>query len=477
VSSILTSAETARLVALQAEAERRASSKLAIYFPDTGPLAREKYPKQLDFFALGKTVSQRLFMAANRVGKSEAGAYETTLHLTGRYPSWWEGYRCEGPIEAWCVGTNSQTTRDIVQHKLLGSVSKLGSGMIPAHLIVRTIPSRGLPGALEGAVVRHISGGESLLGLKTYEQGRQSFEGTAKHVIWCDEEPPADCYTEMLYRTLTTKGIVFTTFTPLQGMSEVVKGFLEPETDEAKGVKGYIQAGWQDVPHLDPSMQDAMRATTPPYQLAARTAGEPALGSGAIYPMAERECLVPTAPIPENWPRVYALDVGWNKTAVIWGAQNPGNGQIVLYDEHYMGHGEPASHAAAILARGAWVRGVIDPASAGSNQVDGRALIDIYGRLGLRLDPAINAVEAGLMETWNLLVSGRLKVQEHLQNWRAEFRRYHRDEQGKIVKRSDHLMDATRYLVMSGRGLMRVAPRPAPPHRVTHASDADWMSA
>jgi phage terminase large subunit-like protein len=477
MSSVLTQAEQARLTALQSEAERRASSKLANYFPETGPCARAHYPKQLDFFALGKTTSQRLFMAANRVGKSEAGAYETTLHLTGQYPDWWMGRRFRAPIEAWCVGTNSQTTRDIVQQKLLGRVQDIGSGMIPAHLIVRTIASRGLPGALEGAVVRHVSGGESVLGLKTYEQGRQSFEGTAKHVIWCDEEPPADCYTEMLYRTLTTKGMIFTTFTPLQGMSEVVKGFLEPETEDADGVKGYIQAGWQDVPHLDPDMQNAMRSTTPPYQIAARTAGEPALGSGAIYPMAEREILVPTAKVPSSWPKVYAMDVGWNKTAVVWAAQNPGNGQIVLYDEHYMGHGEPASHAAAIQARGDWMHGVIDPAAAGSSQADGRALIDIYGRLGLKLDPATNTVEAGLMDTWNLLVSGRLKVQEHLQNWRSEFRRYHRDEQGKIVKSGDHLMDATRYLIMSGRSLMRVPPVLRAPLRPRSASDADWMSA
>ena len=171
------------------------------------------------------------------------------------------------------------------------------------------------------------------------------------------------------------------------------------------------------------------------------------------------------------------MDVGWNKTAVIWGAKNPGSGQIVLYDEHYMGHGEPASHAEAIRARGDWMHGVIDPASAGSSQADGRALIDIYGRLGLKLDPAMNAVEAGLTDTWNLLVSGRLKVQEHLQNWRSEFRRYHRDEQGKIVKNSDHLMDATRYLVLSGQPLMRIPPARVVQRRLNTASDADWMSA
>ena len=162
-----------------------------------------------------------------------------------------------------------------------------GTGMVPGHLIVSTISSRGLPGALEGGVIRHVSGGNSLLGLKTYEQGRQSFEGTSKDVIWCDEEPPADCYTEMLYRTVTTKGIVMVTFTPLQGMSEVVKGFLEPESDIAADFKTFIQAGWKDVPHLDAEEQRALMATTPPYQIAARTEGEPSLGSGAIYPIAE----------------------------------------------------------------------------------------------------------------------------------------------------------------------------------------------
>ena len=416
-------------------------------------------------------------MAANRVGKSEAGAYELTCHLTGLYPPWWEGRRFEKPVECWAVGTNSQTTRDIVQAKLLGSVQMPGTGMVPAHLIVSTISSRGLPGALEGAVIRHISGGNSLLGLKTYEQGRPSFEGTSKDVIWCDEEPPADCYTEMLYRTVTTKGIVMVTFTPLQGMSDVVKGFLEPESDIAVDFKTFIQAGWKDVPHLDAEEQRALMATTPPYQIAARTEGEPSLGSGAIYPIAEREILVPTAEIPSSWPRVYAMDVGWNRTAVIWGAKDPGSGRIVLYDEHYRGHGEPASHAEGVRARGAWMRGVIDPASSGSNQIDGRKLIDIYARLGLHLEPAVNAVEAGLTETWNLLVSGRLVVQEHLTNWRSEFRKYHRDEQGKIVKASDHLMDATRYLIISGREHMKTAPRPALSSHPARVSDTGWMSA
>ena len=47
------------------------------------------------------------------------------------------------------------------------------------------------------------------------------------------------------------------------------------------------------------------------------------------------------------------MDVGWNRTAAVWGATDPGSGRIILYDEHYRGQGEPASHAEAIKARGA----------------------------------------------------------------------------------------------------------------------------
>lgn len=466
------STSTEELAAVIAELERRQSCKFGQYFTDSGPYPRAKYPKHLAFFDAGLRFKERLFMAANRVGKSEGGAFEVTCHLTGRYPTWWTGRRFDGPVEVWACGTTSETTRDIVQTKLFGAADQVGvwaGGMVPPNLITKhTRRPHGLPNSLESVWIKHVSGGVSMVGLKTYEQGRKSFEGTAKHVIWCDEEPPADCYTEMLYRTLTTQGIVLTTFTPLQGMSEVVTGFLEP-TEEARAHKHYIQAGWQDVPHLSEGDKAALMATTPPYQIKARTEGEPVLGSGAIYPLAEETIKVPTRVIPESWRRVYGMDVGWNRTAVIWAAQDPGSHAIELYDEHYMGQGEPASHAAAIKARGDWIQGVIDPASKGRSQKDGEQLIATYRfDLGLRIQPAQNAVEAGILEVWNLMITGRLRVQQHLTNWFSEFRKYHRDEQGKIVKANDHLMDATRYLVVSGDPYWTVKPQPTvtmPLHR------------
>lgn len=443
-----------------AQVDDREAQKFYTYFPDTGPFRRALYPKHMEFFAAGAEFNERLFMAANRVGKTDGGSFEVTCHLTGRYPSWWEGRKFTEPIEVWACGTTSETTRDIIQAKLLGPYDRPGTGMIPSHLILETTRRpHGLTGSIESAYVRHASGGKSLLGLKTYEQGRKSFEGTGKHVIWDDEEPPSDVYAEQLYRTLTTHGIVLVTFTPLQGLSEVVTGFLEPPNDEAREVKMFVQAGWDDVPHLDEKMKRQVLATTLPYQVAARTKGEPSLGSGAIFPIPEADVKVANFNIPWTWPRGYGMDVGWNRTAAMFFTQDVSTGLYYLYDEHYMSAGEPASHAMGIRARGEFLVGAIDPAAQGRSQEDGRRLIDSYQGLGLNLVLADHAIEAGLMEVWTLLISGRLKVFAKCENWFREFRKYHRDEAGKIVKGHDHGQDAVRYWAKSGRDHMKVKPK------------------
>jgi len=197
-----------------------------------GPLARKHYPRHLEFFAAGAQHRERCFLAANRVGKTEGvGAYELSLHLTGRYPVWWVGRRFTCPISAWAAGDTSKTTRDIIQRTLLGPVGSYGTGMLPADSIVNQTSKPGVPDAVETVYVAHVSGGTSEIGLKSYDQGRASFQGTSKHVIWLDEEPSFDIYCEGLTRTMATStfegGIVVCTFTPLLGMSETVRYFLD----------------------------------------------------------------------------------------------------------------------------------------------------------------------------------------------------------------------------------------------------------
>ena len=124
---------------LEETLRRKKERKISGYFPDDGPLKRDLYPKHLAYFAAGKTYRERLMMAANRIGKTESiGGYEMVLHMTGKYPSWWEGRKFDQPISAWAAGDTGKTTRDILQMKLLGPPGEFGTGLIPKADLVRT---------------------------------------------------------------------------------------------------------------------------------------------------------------------------------------------------------------------------------------------------------------------------------------------------------------------------------------------------
>lgn len=235
--SRLSSAERTELMALLDQLNRkRQENKIDTFYPDEGPLRRELYPKHLEHFRAGRDYRERCAMAANRVGKSEGmGAYETALHLTGQYPAWWEGYRFDRPIQAWACGKTNETTRDIVQAKLLGKVTTRGerkwldgSGMVRAACLDRPPQMKnGVADLVDTISVRHLPSGEySTLALKSYAQGRGAFEGTEQDWIWLDEEPPIEIYGECLIRTATTNGRVCITFTPLEGATETVLQFL-----------------------------------------------------------------------------------------------------------------------------------------------------------------------------------------------------------------------------------------------------------
>jgi hypothetical protein len=134
----------------------------------------------------------------------------------------------------------------------------------------------------------------------------------------------------------------------------------------------------------------------------------------------------------------------------------------------------------ATKARGKWIPGVIDPAAQGRTQSDGQQLIQLYRGCGLDLSPAVNAVEAGLYLVWQLMSAGKLKVFASLGNWLQEFRLYQRDSEGRVVKNFDHLMDAMRYLIVSGRVRMRSSQSFEPTFKRNYFDprerSAAWMS-
>ena len=168
-------------------------------------------------------------------GKTVAGGTEQTYHMTGDYPDWWEGHQFEHPVQCLAAGDTSTTTRDIIQNKLLGGLwgtPEFGSGLLPGDTLGKPTPARGVANLYDELTVAHVSGGTSRLMLRSYEQGRKIFQGTEQHFIWLDEEVPKDVYDEALIRTMTTRGLVIMTFTPLSGLTPLVVDFLEAKHEQ-----------------------------------------------------------------------------------------------------------------------------------------------------------------------------------------------------------------------------------------------------
>lgn len=441
------------------------------FVPNT-PFSIENCPKHKAFFEAGAIYNERTFMAANRVGKSISGAFEAACHATGVYPEWWKGRRFNKPTNGWAIGSTARATRDTVQKELIGPIGAWGTGMIPRDSIGKFWALSGVPQGIDVIKVQHVSGGWSTIGFKNYEQPIAAFYGTALDWVWLDEECPQDVYNEVLIRTMTTNGIVFNTFTPLKGLTPQVVRFLEQadylagarkilalpsmekEEDEGEDArlagivtrKAVIQAGWDDAAWLSESSKEQMLADTPPHLRDARSKGIPAMGSGSVYPISLESLMVEPFQIPSYYKRMYALDVGWNRTAALWAALDPQTGTLFIVDEHYLGEQPPPIHAAAIRSRGQWQPGVIDPAARGRTQNDGTQLMKQYRDLGLNVTPAVNAVDAGINGMWQRMSTGGLKVFNTLPSFAKEFVLYRRDEKGRIIKENDHLMDCLKYI-------------------------------
>jgi phage terminase large subunit-like protein len=173
-------------------------------------------------------------MAGNQLGKTWAGGFEWAIHLTGRYPDWWDGRVFDEPVHMWVAGVTGESTRDNPQRILVGPPqqrSEWGTGAIPFDALKDWTSARGVPDALDSVLVSWGGGGdvqakESVLNFKAYEKGREKWQGETLHGVWYDEEPPLDIYSEGKTRTQALNGINMVTFTPLKGMSDVVSLFI-----------------------------------------------------------------------------------------------------------------------------------------------------------------------------------------------------------------------------------------------------------
>jgi phage terminase large subunit-like protein len=422
----------------------------------------EPYPKQVAFFDLGSVVRERMLRAGNQIGKSEAGAVEMTYHLTGDYPDDWMGHKFDRGITAWACGVTASDVRDISQSKLFGEPGlegSLGTGFVPKDKIIGN-PSlaRGVTDAFDTVHIRHKSGGVSTLRFKSYEQGVKKFQGKPVDVIWLDEEPEMEIYLECKARTLATRGIMFTTFTPLNGRTPLFIYMTDPT---AKAHRQEILMTFRDVPGLTPEMIEERLAAFPAYQREARLNGVPMQGSGRIFITPESNVMEPTIKfVPPQWYKLWAIDFGINenhKFAAVLQAWDKDTDIIHILHAFKIADQTPLQHAVTIKNMGILVP-VAWPHDGGNRERgSGEALSKLYKKQGLRMcdehatfEDGGYSTEAGIIDMDGRMKTARYKVAAHLSEWFEEYRDYHRKD-GLIVKQNDDIMSASRIGLMAKR--------------------------
>jgi phage terminase large subunit-like protein len=404
------------------------------------------------------------------------------MHLTGRYPKWWEGHTWDRAVAGWAAGVTSEVTRDSVQRVLAGRINAIGTGAIPADAIKDKSMKRGVADAIDTLVIRHggggdVQAGESLLGFKSYDQGREKFQAETLDFVWLDEEPDEDIYTESLTRTNATRGIVYMTFTPLKGMTGTVKRFV---LDKSPG-SSVTTMTIEDAEHYTPEQRAAIIASYPAHEREARTKGIPTMGSGRIFPLAEEAITVSPFQIPPHWAQICGIDFGTgHPSAAVRLAWDRDDDIIYVLACHRAKGQTPILFVPSVKPWGTWLPwswphdGLQHDKGGGGEQLAAQ-----YRDQGLNMLPRQathppgkdangaekeegtggNSVEAGLMDMLDRMQTGRLKVFSNLADWFEEFRMYHRKD-GKVVKIDDDLMAATRYALMMKRHAI-TKPKPA----------------
>lgn len=468
-ASPMTRAQKVELILLQeAKYRRYTENRLAHYKP---------YAKQKVFHDLGRTKRERLLRAGNQLGKTLAGSAEVAMHLTGKYPEWWTGKRFKRPNHGMAGSESAELTRKGVQRLLLGPPADRkawGTGMIPKDCIVSWSMRAGVADAVASITVKHYTDGaydgNSTIQFASYDQGRTKWQADTLDWVWFDEEPPPEVYSEGITRTNTTMGPVILTMTPLMGMSDVVRRFYPvPDTEE----KADICMTIMDVEHYTDEERAKIIASYPEHEREARISGIPMLGSGRIFPIAQETITCPAFAIPDHWVVIGGLDFGYDHPTAAAKLAWDRDADVIYVTAVYKRKGSDlaqtglaptASHAAAVKPWGAipwaWPHDGLQ-----HDKGSGEQLAQQYRDQALDMlqdkatHPAAdgeeegtggNSVEAGITDMLERMQTGRWKVFDHLEDWLAEFRLYHRKD-GKIVKEFDDAISASRYAYMMRR--------------------------
>lgn len=407
----------------------------------------------------GGLAVERALVGANKIGKSLCAGMEVAFHLTGEYPGWWGGHRYERPVQVLGASNTFENTRDIMQRELFGDPlddGMLGSGSVPIGRIGDRTRRLGVQNAYESVMVKHVRGWSSVQ-FKAYEQGFKKFMGSQWDVLWGDEEPPSEIRSQMVRSMFAKRGaILMFTFTPEEGMTEVVSSYF---SGLGKG-QALVTATWGDAAHMTEDRQRDMLALIPAHERDLRSKGTPLSASGLIFPIDDGQIVVKPFEIPDYWPRINGIDFGYDHPFAAAQLAWDRDSDCIYLTHEYRESGQlPPVHCAAVRAWGEWVPVAWPHDGLNSEKGTGVELIRQYREGGLNCLPARatnppepgkpegsggNSVEASLLDMSLRMETGRFKVFSSCGIFLEEKRMYHR-KNGVLVKLHDDIISAVRY--------------------------------
>ncbi len=491
---------SAALKFINLHAKLIATSKLAAFKP---------YRKQLEFFEMGLAKRERLYQAGNQLyGKTTAGAVEAVYHATGLYPDWWKGFRWTRPTKGWAVGESGTWTRDQAQSRLCGDHSVAyhidapgwGTGFIPKDTLLGRTLAHGVQNGFDTISVRHVSGGTSYIGFRSYEQGRAKVQGASLDWVWADEEPPLDIYGELLARIAFTGGRVWTTFTPLSGFGRVAPRFWHDDSPEAKRDRGVVKAGIKDVEGKTEEELASIVAGYEPHERESRINGEILMGEGAVWEAVSKDMIrIPAGElgeIPLHWRKLWGIDFGiGHPFAAVLTAHDPDTDIIYILHELKVKDALPLHHVTMMRSIAADVPVSWPHDGSHREKSNGEELYRFYKQRGTTpgllmrnshatLPQGGYSTEAGVKDMLTRMRDGRLLVWDCCPRWFEEFSSYHR-KNGLIVKLNDDLMSASRIACIDIRhakavplggstGIIRQRPGQAPDTNPYTGGLANW---
>ena len=433
------------------------------------------FEHQKNFFTT--STDRRGILAANRIGKTVSTCYETAMHLTGRYPTWWQGRRFAKPITAMVAGEGWSQVALVLQKELMGTQDiklrdAVGTGAIPrSDIITETI--RGDGANVIGVEVQHVTGGKSYLLFANYTQEVRQMQGFKLDLAVFDEQPPDDFFSEIVTRTATTQGMVLCSFTPLKGLNGLVSKFWNRETGY-----DFVRVAWSDVPEYDPwgepfllqSTRDQLERDYLPHEREARIAGRPVMGQGAVFqirdwPTYGREDF--RFEVGSGIERIIALDLGLvnDRTVITLMYWDPREREAWLHRQitvRGIDEANPTNYIQHLMRPEVIGTPIVLPPDAGTpgrytmSSSSIRELFESYG-LNVVSKPIMNPADSlgrttnhksyGINVMRQMLEAGTLHINENCADFLREAQNYYVDPQGRFSD-PDDTIDSARYALL-----------------------------